>query len=88
MRNMKKRRKKLLHRDLKDNVEYYLLMALPLAFIFIFSYLPMFGLVIGFQNYSVGRPFFGEGVEWVGLRHFEKFVSSYYFPRILKNTIV
>ncbi len=88
MRNMKKRRKKLLHRDLKDNVEYYLLMAVPLAFIFIFSYLPMFGLVIGFQNYSVGRPFFGEGVEWVGLRHFEKFVSSYYFPRILKNTIV
>lgn len=77
-----------LHRDLKDNIEYYLLMAIPLILIFIFSYLPMFGLVIGFQDYSAGRPFFGEGVKWVGLKHFKTFVTSYYFPRILRNTLV
>lgn len=79
---------KLQHRDTKDNIEYYLLMAIPLLLIFVFSYLPMFGLVIAFQDYSPGRPFFGEGVKWVGLKHFVNFVTSYYFPRILKNTIV
>lgn len=77
-----------LTRDLKDNIEYYLLMAIPLILIFIFSYLPMAGLVIAFQDYSAGRPFFGEGVKWAGLKHFEKFVGSYYFTRILKNTVV
>ena len=77
-----------LSRDQKDNIEYYLLMAIPLILIFVFYYLPMFGLVIAFEDYSVGRPFFGPGVKWVGLKHFRKFVSSYYFPRILRNTLV
>ena len=80
--------KRLISRDLKDNIEYYILMAIPLTLIFIFSYLPMFGLIIGFQDYSAGRPFFGEGVKWVGLKHFSRFVSSYYFTRILRNTLV
>lgn len=79
---------KPLNRNLKDNIEYYLLMAIPLILIFIFSYLPMGGLVIAFQDYSAGRPFFGEGVKWVGLKHFKRFVGSYYFGRILKNTLV
>ena len=78
----------ILPRDVKDNIEYYLLMAFPLLLIFVFCYLPMFGLVIAFQDYSVGRPFLGEGVKWVGLKHFQRFVSSYYFPRILRNTLM
>lgn len=78
----------LLSRDVKDNIEYYLLMAIPLLLIFVFCYLPMFGLVIAFQDYSVGRPFLGAGVKWVGLKHFQKFVSSYYFSRILRNTLI
>ena len=77
-----------LSRDLKDNVEYYCMMLIPLALIFVFSYLPMIGIVIAFQNYSVGKPFFGKGVEWVGLQHFKTFVTSYYFPRILRNTLL
>lgn len=77
-----------MNQDVKDNIQYYLLMFLPLVMIFIFSYLPMFGLVIAFQDYSAGKPFLGEGVEWVGLKHFRKFVTSYYFPRIIRNTLV
>lgn len=77
-----------MNQDVKDNIQYYLLMFFPLVMIFIFSYLPMFGLVIAFQDYSAGKPFLGEGVEWVGLKHFRKFVTSYYFPRIIRNTLV
>lgn len=77
-----------LSRDLKDNIDYYLMMLIPLALIFIFSYLPMFGLVIAFQDYSVGRPFIGEGVKWVGLKYFERFTKSFYFTRIMRNTLV
>lgn len=72
----------------KNNMVYYALMLVPLVLIFVFSYLPLFGIVISFQNYSAGKPFFGTGVQWVGLKWFKKFVTSFYFPRILRNTIV
>ncbi len=75
-------------RDTKDNIQYYLLMSIPLIAIFLFSYLPLFGIVIAFQDYVAGKPFFGNGVTWVGLRWFREFVHSYYFPRILRNTLV
>ncbi|MGI6654389.1 MAG: ABC transporter permease subunit [Christensenellales bacterium] len=73
---------------MRDNIDYYLMMLIPFVLIFLFSYLPMFGLVIAFQDYTVGRPFFGEGVKWVGIKHFAKFTGSFYFPRILRNTVV
>lgn len=84
----KKKPSKTLKRDTKDNIQYYLLMFMPLVLIFVFSYLPMGGLVIAFQDYVSGRPFFGEGVQWVGLKWFKEFVNSYYFTRILRNTLV
>lgn len=64
------------------------MMLVPFALIFIFSYLPMFGIVIAFQDYTAGKPFIGEGVTWVGFKHFQAFVNSYYFTRILRNTLV
>lgn len=64
------------------------MMIFPLIVIFLFSYLPMFGIIIAFQDYVAGRPFFGEGVIWVGLKWFREFVDSYYFARILRNTLV
>lgn len=78
----------ILKRDVRDNIDYYLMMLVPFILIFIFSYLPMFGLIISFQDYSAGKPFLGAGVKWVGLKHFSKFINSYYFTRILRNTLV
>ena len=72
----------------QNNLIYYALMFVPLLLIFIFNYLPMFGIIISFQDYSAGRPFLGAGVKWVGLKWFRKFVTSFYFPRILRNTLI
>ena len=77
-----------LRRNTRDNIDYYLMMLLPAVFIIVFSYLPLFGLIIAFQDYVTGKPFFGAGVKWVGLKWFRRFVESYYFGRILRNTIV
>lgn len=74
--------------NVKENIDYYLMMAIPMILIFIFSYLPLFGLIISFEDYMQGRPFIGEGVKYVGLKFFEQFVNSYYFGRLLKNTVV
>ncbi len=81
------RQKRRLSRDVSDNIQYYLMMSFTLILAFIFCYLPLFGLVIAFQNYGAGKPFLGPGVEWVGLKWFKQFVSSFYFTRIIRNTI-
>lgn len=75
-------------RDTRENIQYYILMLIPMIFIFVFCYLPMFGIVIAFQDYVPGRPFFGDGAIWVGLKWFRDFTGSYYFTRILRNTLV
>jgi len=54
--------------------------------LFIFSYLPMYGVVIAFQNFSIYDGFFGS--EWVGLHHIKLFVSDPYFFRLIRNTFL
>lgn len=74
-------------RDIKRNWEIYLILLPVVIFYLIFSYAPMGGAVIAFQNWRPGRPMFGEGARWVGFKNFESFFSSYYFIRVLKNTL-
>lgn len=56
--------------------------------ILVFAYFPMYGLIISFQDYIPGRPMLGEGVEWVGLKWFIKFITGPYFVRLMKNTLI
>lgn len=74
-------------RDLKRNYEIYLILVPVIVFYLIFSYAPMGGLAIAFQDWRPGRAMFGEGARWVGLKHFRDFFSSYYFVRVLRNTV-
>ena len=73
---------------LRENRQLYLLMLPVLILIAIFSYGPMFGIIIAFQDYWPGDPFFGKGVHWVGLKNFTKFIQGEYFARLIKNTLV
>ncbi|MGQ9631004.1 MAG: ABC transporter permease [bacterium] len=62
------------------------LMALPaLVLIFIFSYLPMFGIIIAFKTFKVNLGFLKS--PWVGLKNFDFFFASQDAWRITRNTI-
>lgn len=63
----------------------YLLLLLPLAWLIIFKYAPMYGLQIAFKDYRIRAGFWAS--PWVGLKHFRNFIGSYYFPRLIGNTI-
>ncbi|MFV0401055.1 MAG: ABC transporter permease [Oscillospiraceae bacterium] len=65
--------------------QLYLLLILPLAWLIVFRYFPMYGLQIAFKDYVMRAGF--SGSKWVGLKHFQSFISSYYFPRLIGNTI-
>ena len=75
-------------RRVRDNVELYSLILPVLVHIFIFCYIPMYGILIAFQNYTPGAPIlaFDGSVKWVGLKHFKSFVTSPMFPRLFYNT--
>ncbi|UQZ81486.1 putative multiple-sugar transport system permease YteP [Paenibacillus konkukensis] len=64
----------------------YVLIALPLIYIIIFKYIPMYGAQIAFKNFIVTKGIWGS--EWVGLKHFIRFFNSYEFWRLMNNTIV
>lgn len=75
-------------RYIQENIQLYLIMLPVLLHIFIFHYIPMYGVAIAFQDYYPGSPFisFDGSVKWVGLKHFIKFLSGPYFGRLFKNT--
>ena len=71
-----------------EMLQIYSLMIPVFILIFIFSYIPLYGIVIAFQDYVPGAPFLGEGVKWVGLEHFIDFIQGEYFGRLIRNTLV
>ena len=70
----------------KRTWQLYLLITPVLIYYIIFHYAPMYGIQIAFRDFMPSRGFVGS--EWVGLKHFQRFFSSYYFKRILLNTIM
>lgn len=72
-----------LSRILKNRWLYILLLP-GLIYFLLFKYLPMWGIVIAFQNY---QPFLGiSGSDWVGFEHFERFFTDEKFWLLLRNT--
>jgi len=69
----------------KRSWQLYLMILLPLAYLVIFNYVPLYGLQIAFRNY---RPRAGIwGSEWVGLEQFKHFFSNYKWSQYVKNTL-
>lgn len=76
-------------RKLKRDWRMLILLIPTFVLLFIFCYLPMYGLVIAFQNYKLGASLlsFDGSIQWVGIAHFKRFLSSIFFGRIFTNTL-
>ncbi|WP_281888733.1 sugar ABC transporter permease [Paenibacillus sp. YYML68] len=72
-------------RDMRKVWQLYVLMLLPLAYIIIFKYVPMYGAQIAFKNFVANKGIWGSS--WVGFDHFVRFFESYEFWTIMWNTI-
>ena len=79
------RKRELLLLNIKARWQIYALLLLPIAYLLIFCYVPMGGLVIAFKQYDFTKGIFGS--PWVGLENFKRFVSSYNFIQVLRNTL-
>ena len=71
-----------------DTWQLYTLLIPAAALILVFSYIPLYGIVIAFQDYQPGNSFLSlANVKWVGLKHFQNYIGSKFFTRTLVNTI-
>ena len=71
---------------IRKNWQLHLLVALPILYIIIFNYVPMYGLQIAFREFKPRAGIWGS--EWVGLKHFITFFKAYNFTQIVTNTLV
>jgi putative aldouronate transport system permease protein len=64
----------------------YLMTAVGVAWVFVFSYLPMYGIMIAFKRYDFTAGILGS--PWVGLHNFELFFKNPFFWRLIRNTVL
>ncbi|MBO4368127.1 MAG: sugar ABC transporter permease [Clostridia bacterium] len=77
---------KPIKKELMRDWELYLFLLIPVAFIIIFHYVPMFGVQIAFRKYRIRNGIWGS--EWVGFYQFQKFFKSPQFKTVVPNTII
>ena len=77
---------KRIRRDL-SRYKYVYIMLIPIVVWYIlFCYRPLLGNVIAFKDYKASKGIWGS--PWVGIKHFTAFFSSFYFWRLLRNTLL
>ena len=71
---------------IKNSWQLYVMLLLPVAYIIIFNYIPMYGAQIAFRRYDGSQSILES--PWVGMYYFKKFFDSYQFERVLTNTLM
>lgn len=75
--------------DIKKHPYVYMLALPVLIYYILFCYVPMFGIVIAFKDYSPMKGVFAsDWADMCGFEHFINFVKDPYFARILRNTLL
>lgn len=82
----RKKRRQAAWRQMRMDWQLYVLILLPLAWLIVFQYFPMYGLQLAFKNFRINEGIWGS--PWVGLAHFDKFIHSYQFVRVVSNTLI
>ncbi len=72
-------------RRLKIDWQLYLIVALPLIWLLLFMYVPMYGVQIAFRDFRATKGIIGS--DWVGLAQFTKFFTSFNFRKVIINTL-
>lgn len=73
------------HRIYSDRALYVLLLP-SIIILFLFTYIPMYGVIIAFKDFSPAKGIMGS--PWAGLKYFKQYFYSYQFWPTIKNTLV
>lgn len=80
--------KRSVWREIGKQKYAHLFVLTGMLIVFVFNYLPMFGILMAFKDYSISSGIKGIFTsEWVGLKYFKEFVGAYNFELIVTNTL-
>ena len=82
---MAKEKQGILHQYWKHK-ELFLLLLPVIAYFVVFHYVPMYGVLIAFEDFLPRSGILGS--EWVGLQNFQKMFSGLYFWPVFRNTLI
>lgn len=71
--------------EMKKMKTLYIMLAIPMVMLFIFHYIPMYGILISFKNFSPGLGIWDS--PWNNFEHFKRLFSDFLFLRALQNTV-
>lgn len=72
--------------ELKNNKALYLFVLPAIVEVFIFNYIPMYGVQIAFRNFKPVNGIWGSS--WVGWKWFSRFFASPQFWTVISNTLM
>lgn len=72
--------------EIKKMKAFYLMLLIPMIMLAVFSYAPMYGILIAFKDFSPGLGILDS--PWNNFEHFKRLFDDYLFIRALKNTII
>lgn len=71
---------------MRSDLGLYIILCVPILIVLVFRYIPMVGILMAFQNYNIMDGFFAS--RWVGLKWFERFITSGNFFQLMRNTLL
>jgi len=75
-------------RKLKENSPLLLMILPAVIVVFLFNYLPIYGVLIAFQDFMPGDKILSDTTIWVGFNNFERFFTDPMFWPLMKNTFL
>lgn len=84
--NMTSSRFNKLKKNVLLNWRLYVFLLPALIYFTVFHYIPMYGVQIAFKDFYATEGIIGS--PWAGFDHFQRFFDSYYFWRLIKNTVI
>ena len=74
------------HYGLREQMALQSMIFPAILVLFVFSYVPMYGIVIAFKDFRITDGIFGS--PWVGLKYFQQFLVDPSLWKVLRNTMV
>lgn len=83
--NLRVLKKRNMFHGFKKNYQLWLLILPAMICVFIFNYIPMYGIQLAFREYDFTAGL--TGGEWVWFKYFEQFINSHMFWNLIRNTL-
>ncbi len=72
----------------RDNYPFLIMVFPAVLVVFLFNYLPIYGVLIAFQDFMPGDPIFSQYTRWIGFQNFTRFFTDVQFWPLMKNTFL